>query len=298
MATSRTYVDQIIKELLGQGTAPQGFQFSPDFANRFTGYDEQFAQLDSDQEFGRRGIEDEYSNFGQRLQKQQGVDLDQLQTRMADQGILRSGINVGEQGKINENFTNAMNQLASSKGRDVEGLVRDFAGRRSGLQGQLMSDIRGQAQSELEKALEKARLESEAKAAKQAQEENARQLAEMRAQIEAQNAARAAQPVMSPTGQYGATPGFQAPMNLGDWINQKAPVETDTQGNLVNYDALVSMLGQLGINPTAVTNLDPNAILQSLGGQYGGAEVPITNIHELYQALNRRLMGRQQGGAY
>lgn len=119
-----------------------------------------------------------------------------LQQKFADQGILRSGINVEQQGKVGQDYTRGIDELARSiSGRSLE-RENQFKSAQNRFQERL---------SELQQQRAERQAEQDA--------EQARQQAEIQARQQAEEAAKkAAQPQPTPTGRLIPIPAGETPV--------------------------------------------------------------------------------------
>jgi hypothetical protein len=96
------------------------------------------------------------------MQQQQQADLESLANRFASQGILRSGINIGAQGRLGEAYQRQFESGALSTARGLEDILRqetDVRGRtQEGLNVLLEEQGRRSAALELQRALQMAQM--------------------------------------------------------------------------------------------------------------------------------------------
>lgn len=171
---------------LGGFQLPQLSQYDAQFGAAQRAIQEQIAGLASEQELQTRRVNEDYETRRREMDQDRQRALEELEARMAGQGILRSGINVEQQGRLGQRFTEASGNLGTQRARSVEDIVRAITGRRQELQREHeqvgLERARANAQAAIEAALERAR--------QQAQQEMINQM----------------QPQPTPTGQY--TPGM------------------------------------------------------------------------------------------
>lgn len=190
----------------GGGTPSQGqdqnqpytFGFNPAYAARMRQLQQQRAGLNSQMELGERRLGENYAFNMDALQRALDRNLEGNEQNMADQGILRSGINVRQQGRIGEDHQRGVSELAMQVARQREDMQRAYASSEQDIFNQI-------EQLEFQRAQEEAQ---------QRREEEMRN-AEMEAM---QKALENMQPVMDSAGRYHLAGWRQMPntsYNLG-----------------------------------------------------------------------------------
>lgn len=98
------------------------------------------------------------------LERSRVENIDTLRNNLGSQGILRSGINIEEQGNINQDFGRGINYLGQQFARGQEDIQRGASDFLSQIQEQLgiaqAGATRTEAERQLQEALEQARLEA------------------------------------------------------------------------------------------------------------------------------------------
>lgn len=150
--------------------------FDPAFAKAERGLRQALAGLQSQEEFGERRIGEQFGEFSTDLERQHEDIRESIRERMASQGLLRSGIFVGEQGEAEEEFQHRLGRLTDEKARALEDLSRAILGRRQGILGELETLEEERARQVAQRELERERQEQERlRRERQAAEEAKRQ---------------------------------------------------------------------------------------------------------------------------
>ena len=143
--------------------------FDPEIAAIRRRLQEQRGLLQSQFSAGQQRINEDYQTQTDELGRQRTDAIDLLQDQLAGQGILKSGINLEEQGEIGQDYQRFLGQLGQMRNRSLEDL-----------QGALSQGLQGVASEEQRLAFEEARL------AHQQQLEEAQRQAELEAARESQ----------------------------------------------------------------------------------------------------------------
>lgn len=170
--------------------------YDPAYESGMLGIQRQQAQLNSDQELATRRQNEQYNQATGDLGTAKDRALQMLQSRMADQGILRSGANVSEQERVGGDFANQQSHLAQANARSLEDVLRNVTGQRNDLLGQQQQLAMQHAQTVADQQMQSAQQAAQLQAQ---QEFNAAMQALQQRIISAQ------QPQKSATGHY--TPG-------------------------------------------------------------------------------------------
>lgn len=195
-------------------TPADRLKFNAQYAGLYRNLDTQQAQLQSDRSTYLNRLTSDYDVTAQEGERNQALARRLLQSRMADQGILRSGINVGAQGTLGEDYLRYMDELSRTKA-------------------QATTDV----ESETARALNGLNMQREQLMFQHARDEDiqAREDAMAKAQAEAMQAAldrlQASQPKPTPTGQ----------------LTRQQPTDTNLVGVVEN------LFNQMGV-PVAYQN--------------------------------------------
>ncbi len=132
--------------------------YDPAFAAAETSLSRREAGIASEEELARRRMQEDYQLQESEAERARKRVQEELEARMAQQGILRSGINVGEQAEVGEEHQRFIGQLGQRRARGLEDLGRDVTRQREAIQqerAQLqMERARQQAQQQLEQLLQ------------------------------------------------------------------------------------------------------------------------------------------------
>lgn len=146
------------------------------------------------------------------LDTQRGRTLEQLQARLADQGILRGGANIAKQSEIGEDYQRSSDDLSNTFRRYREGREQEFLGQQGEFQNQYSKLIRGRAGRLSERERQRIERESQLKA----EQERVRQETARLQQEQVQREQALTPPPMEPTGQIQLSSGYTVP---DSWIN-------------------------------------------------------------------------------
>ena len=183
--TYEQFMQQVLASLPGLGN------FDALYEDLMRIFQEQAGVLDLSQGRETDRINNQFAVILERLQQNLGKSLEQNEYNMADRGILRSGINVREQGRINEGFSQQDADLRGEQAGALESLISQITNERNKL-------VQEAQRAEIEKAYR----------AQEAQQNQAMIAAQAAAHMYGQQM-QAQQPTPSPTGQY--QPGQPAP---------------------------------------------------------------------------------------
>lgn len=217
----------------GQMGIPQGantgaqlpadrLRFDAAYAPLYRQLDEQQGRLASNfqQDSGR--LSNSTQAMQRRLEQLRDQNLRGNEERMADNGILRSGINVAQQGRIGQEFLGQTNDLQSQQAMGISDLSRSLSDALSGLNSQREGLMANQARDEMSSRLE----EAQARANAEAQQNYLRNLLAQQPQPTGTGVYQRPQPQANDAGyvrglfnSYGVDPGFGA--NPGESADQR-----------------------------------------------------------------------------
>lgn len=192
-----TYDDLVAK--LQQTGKPQQDQstwaFDPTYENTKNQINTGIAGLQSnkDQQTGR--INQDFDINAQQAARQKELQMNQLQERLANHGILRSGANVEQTGLLGENYQNQINTMTQNKARSLEDIARETATKQTDYQNRLNQNEIDRADRETTRELSMAQTQSQAEANKAYADQQRAWMDEMQQKIIQQS-----QPVVTPTG--------------------------------------------------------------------------------------------------
>lgn len=173
--------------------APAHLPFNPIFEQNMQAIRRRLAGLGSEEELGKRRINEQFNTAEGDMNDRFKQFGEQLNDKMASQGIFRSGITVGEHGKLGQEQTRGMRDLATGRRNSLEDMVRGYLQQRQGYE----EEIQGLQMEQHRQAADAARQQSMEEARMRAEQQQAEELT-----AEIQRLTQALQPVGSPTGQY------------------------------------------------------------------------------------------------
>jgi hypothetical protein len=113
--------------------APFALPFDPAYAEKMREIASRRAGLESGFGLNQFRLGEDFRGVQSELGRGREEAIKALTQRMADQGMLYSGMNIGEQGKIGEGYQRAMGDITQQQTRGSEDLSRDFMGGMQGL---------------------------------------------------------------------------------------------------------------------------------------------------------------------
>jgi len=122
----------------------------------------------SQQDIATRRLQGDTDVAAQQMAQQRDLNLKALANKLASQGITRSSINVGEQGKLGQQYLQDYGQLQTDTSRNMEDMQGNYANQLYALQQALEGDQYDRVQRAQEGALATARTEAEKLAAQTA----------------------------------------------------------------------------------------------------------------------------------
>lgn len=146
------------------------FDFDRDYESQFQTLER--ARADAEQQYGLANQQDteQLANYQRQLQQQQQEEFDRLAERMASNGILRSGVNVAQQGELGGQYQQMLDQFNQQRTAALTQRETEYANFQRQLQEQMgnMQTERTRRQQAAEEA--RARAAAEAAAAQRAAE--------------------------------------------------------------------------------------------------------------------------------
>lgn len=190
-----------LSESVSSYQAPAGWAHDPAYENITNTINRNVANLSAQNTQAVNRIKEDYGVNVDRAAKANSQNLEALQNKLASQGIGFSGINVKEQGRLGENYQQALGDLLKGSTRAQENVALETSQRASDWQGLL-----GQAQVERagrqsQREQEAAAQEAQAKAAKDAADQQRIWMEQL-----TQKLTSLAQPTPTPTGQLKPPP--------------------------------------------------------------------------------------------
>lgn len=136
----------------------------PDYNLGVTSLAEQAAIQEAEDELQGRRMTEDYGISTQRLGQSRERDTENLTANMVDRGLLHSGINVAEQGKLGQRYQERTGDLARGVARGREDIAYGRAGRERGYGVQMAQLARQRAIREEQRRLEEAERQARAEA--------------------------------------------------------------------------------------------------------------------------------------
>lgn len=120
----------------GQGAEGSGFGFDPQFNEQMNQINAQRAQLDSQEEQMRRRMAEDAQQAELQGRELRDDQLTANTERMADGGMVHSGINIQAQADIGEDYMKFNDQIQRARARGEEDLAQQLTGQRNQLMAQ------------------------------------------------------------------------------------------------------------------------------------------------------------------
>lgn len=119
-----------------QEQKPFGFSYNEAYAQSIRDLMEQKARAKNQAQTQQRYLREDFNEQKSDLQRQLEEALGQNTNRMATSGLLRSGINVGEQGRLGGEYQEALSDVSDWRSRQQEQIQSGLANYLSGLESQ------------------------------------------------------------------------------------------------------------------------------------------------------------------
>ena len=197
-------LQELSQQLIQSGTAPTAKNYDAQYETTKNQIAQSYASLGSNQEQALRRQGEDYDvasrNLAQNEQKQEVG----LQNRLANQGILRSGINVGAQANMAKQYQQNVGALTQANTRGKEDIARDTAGKQQDLTNQMQQAEVDRSGRQTTRELKEAEDTANALAAKTAADQQRQWMDDIQNKLLA-----IAQPTPSPTGQMQQPPPVQ-----------------------------------------------------------------------------------------
>jgi hypothetical protein len=136
---------------------PFALPYDPAFAEKMREIAARRAGLESGYGIAQQRIGEDFRGSESDLAEIRENTLKNLQNQFASQGILNSGINIGEQANVGREYQSELADLVQGRTRTFEDLTREFTGSQQGLQSEqeqaIYSRIRDAIPGLLERAL-------------------------------------------------------------------------------------------------------------------------------------------------
>lgn len=104
---------------------PNDLPFDPVYESEIDNLRTAIAQINAGQEFNAGRLQTDFLLNKNRLGENRDEVLKNLEQRLADQGILRSGINIAQQADIGKRYQDDLGDLTRGQQRGLEDLTRD-----------------------------------------------------------------------------------------------------------------------------------------------------------------------------
>lgn len=115
--------------------------YDPEYEAEMDSLQELLAQITSGAQLQKSRANTDFLQGKNRLGTQRDELMEELEARMADQGILRSGININEQTKLGRRYQDEVGDLTQQSQRTLEDISRAFlGGKQQILSGQRQAD--------------------------------------------------------------------------------------------------------------------------------------------------------------
>lgn len=177
------------------------FRVDPNYEETLRRVNEGLAGLTSQEEQGKRRLDEDYASSMRQAGESHEQNIKALQERLANQGILRSGINVGEQGRYGQEYQKVQEGLGQAKSRGTEDMVRELTAQRQNLETERRLAESNRARSEAEFRDTLAREEAETEANERFKQQQAQELETLKNKV-----LELSQPKPTPTGQLVPPP--------------------------------------------------------------------------------------------
>jgi hypothetical protein len=264
------------------GTIPQGQSYDAAYDNSVNNIREKLASLHASRDLSKQRLDQDLEKGKEDLNKSHTETLSALQERLANRGTLRSGVNIGEQGRIATEVQEKRGAMQTQHTRSLENLERETASQQQGYNTELQELNLQRTRREEERAERAAAEEAERKANEELANHFRAQLDEMKERL-----LKATQPQPTPTGQFQlpppppppAPPAPPPPMNLGQppVARPQAAPPPNVKDNASLKD-LQRMLAEKGFDPGPQDGMWGPRTKQALEGWKRAAGMPVNDI--------------------
>ena len=255
-------------------TAPPGARYDPVYENTINTIHQGIAGLESGKELSTRRVNEDFDVASRDLAQNQTQKSSGLQHRMANQGIVRSGINVGQMGIQARDYQQDVGELEQGKARSIEDIQRDITTKAGEYQNQLSSAEIDRAGRQTQYELEQANDTASALAQKTFADEQRVWMTDITNRI-----LQATQPVASPTGQLSLPP---SPQQVVQQAIAQSPPPAAPGPNQIPANRNQVMEVQQILNQQGAFKGDPNGL--KVDGLVGPKTLQALNYYRsLYQ---------------
>lgn len=191
----------VLSKKISDYQAPSGWDYDPHYEATTNTLLGNIANLRSQSEGARTQLNEDYTKQNDEAAKANTRALDALYEKMAGQGLLRSGITVGENTRQQENYQGVVDNLAQAKSRGLSAIDTNIANQVNEWQGKLSQAQADRASHQAEIERQRAADEASAKAVKDAADLQRQWMTDLQNKL-----ISAVQPQPQPTGQITKPP--------------------------------------------------------------------------------------------
>lgn len=221
-------IDEIKQRFSSMTATPTGQQYDAQYDEAVRGIQGGLANLESNTNLAKQRAASDFETGKRNLAESHTKQLDTLRERLANQGILRSGINIGEQGRIGTEVAKRAGEMQQGYQRGVEDIDREYATRQQQFNSQLSQLNVDRARRESERQEQVSREEAQRKANEELANNMRIQLDEMKERM-----LKAVQPQPSPTGQFQLPPPIPPPQPPIAIAAPPRPAPVNTQAQIL-----------------------------------------------------------------
>lgn len=185
-------------------TTPVGTRYDPVYEQTVNSINQGLAGLQSQKERDTRYLNEDYSTASRNLAQNQTKVQAGLSHRMANSGLLHSGVNVGAITNRTRDYQQDVGDLERNKARGLEGIASNIAARQAEYQDRLSAAQADKAERDTAYEVQQAKEAADAQAAKDFADQQRQWMQEIQNSI-----LQSVQPVVAPTGQLSLPPSPQ-----------------------------------------------------------------------------------------
>jgi hypothetical protein len=226
----------ILSKKISDYQTPSGWAADPQYEATTNTLLGNIANLRSQTEGQKTRLGEDYTQQTGQAGKQNTQALDALYEKMANQGIMRSGIAVGENTKQTQNYQDVLDRLAQAKSRGLSDIDTNAANMANQWEGQLGQAQADRAARETERERQQAADDAAAKAAKDAADQQRQWMTDLQNKLIQQT-----QPQPQPTGQMTKPPALVNPAAAV----QQAVQQTTSTAPKANQEQILKAQGVL-----------------------------------------------------
>lgn len=245
--------NEILKKLstsISEYKAPSNWQYDPQYEQTANALNTNIARLTASNQMKTRRVDEDYDTYSGQAAKANESNLGRLQAKLANQGIGYSSVNVGEQGRLGEEYGTALKSLETGRARNKEDIAYDTADQAAQWQNQLSAAQVDRAGRQTEHDKEQAAIAAQAQAAKDTADAQRSWMSDLQSRLTSLT-----QPAPTPIGQM-QTPKATVQQAIAQLPPPAAKTPQQQLADIgVNPRDLQQMLASRGFDPGPIDGI-------------------------------------------